>query len=539
MAPIQDCERADSGDHHLSTTPIVRRIVRRPQGVPRASTTTVEPPSPPAHISPRSRTPTTSIPRHSYSQRTSAIPPYHSTPPAPLPRSRSRSSTDSSSSSSSEPQQPQQRGVGRKVAASLDIFRETTSSADELDQLDKPSIPLPTSRKRRVSSKHRPKASAEPEFSFFKRSEWPDRETAAARREQSGGTRERTRAGDSSYPTSASRDPTDPQGRKDRPLSVRENVISDLVNWRKDILGDPYQNRGRLRKRSLDSNHHTDPVDHQVSRRGESSSFRNPRDFQFSPSSSSPISLTNVVLTSPIVPSAIIPESPLSHPGVLPPANAPNSPYTTEDEDDESSNWDDDDDDDDDIASDSGTTASTNSPWPRSPSQSDTSSPVVKPSVHHDDNGEDEDSEDVGLVVPSRIHPPTAPPPELPDFPSFLFNFHDNDVQAEDVPDSEPFSGFLGKLANSSQESLPHIPLRPFRNQVGGHSAIYKFTKRAVCKVRRFVDPLVFSSVSDRFLFSCTLQSLWSLGKIYFTRLSSARLLRFLRSFHDTSGSCL
>ncbi|EJD01017.1 SAICAR synthase-like protein [Fomitiporia mediterranea MF3/22] len=29
---------------------------------------------------------------------------------------------------------------------------------------------------------------------------------------------------------------------------------------------------------------------------------------------------------------------------------------------------------------------------------------------------------------------------------------------------------------------LPHIPLRPFRNQVGGHSAIYKFTKRAVCK---------------------------------------------------------
>ncbi|THG93087.1 hypothetical protein EW145_g8478, partial [Phellinidium pouzarii] len=31
-------------------------------------------------------------------------------------------------------------------------------------------------------------------------------------------------------------------------------------------------------------------------------------------------------------------------------------------------------------------------------------------------------------------------------------------------------------------EHLPHIPLRPFRNQVGGHSAIYKFTKRAVCK---------------------------------------------------------
>ncbi|TFY74735.1 hypothetical protein EWM64_g9277 [Hericium alpestre] len=30
--------------------------------------------------------------------------------------------------------------------------------------------------------------------------------------------------------------------------------------------------------------------------------------------------------------------------------------------------------------------------------------------------------------------------------------------------------------------TLPHIPLRPFRNQVGGHTSIYKFTKRAVCK---------------------------------------------------------
>jgi len=34
-----------------------------------------------------------------------------------------------------------------------------------------------------------------------------------------------------------------------------------------------------------------------------------------------------------------------------------------------------------------------------------------------------------------------------------------------------------------SEDALPHIPLRPFRNQVGGHTSIYKFTKRAVCKV--------------------------------------------------------
>jgi len=366
--------------------------------------------------------------------------------------------------------------MGRKVAASLDLFRETTSSADELDDLDKPSIPLVTSKKRRVSSKHHPQASAEPEFAFFKRSEWPDRETVAARREQSGGTRERGRTRDGSYSNSASRDPTDTQKRKDRPHSVRENVISDLVNWRKDVLSDPYQDRGRPRQRSLDSNQDTDPVDHQVSRRNESTPFRHPRDFQFPPSSSSPVSLTDIALTSPIVPSAIIADFPLSHQGVLPPANAPNSPYTTEDEDGESSNWDDE------TASDSGTTASTNSPWPRSPSQGNASlSPVVKHSVHRNDREEDEDDEDDGLMMHSRVRQSTVPP-ELSDFPPYLSNFRGDDVQAGEV--RETFSGSLGKLPNLSQESLPHIPLRPFRNQVGGHSAIYKFTKQAVCKVR-------------------------------------------------------
>lgn len=47
-----------------------------------------------------------------------------------------------------------------------------------------------------------------------------------------------------------------------------------------------------------------------------------------------------------------------------------------------------------------------------------------------------------------------------------------------DGPD--PWNGdYLDMTFSESQESLPHIPLRPFRNQVGGHSAIYKFTKRA------------------------------------------------------------
>ena len=108
---------------------------------------------------------------------------------------------------------------------------------------------------------------------------------------------------------------------------------------------------------------------------------------------------------------------------------------------------------------------------------------MLKHSVHHDDHDGDADDEDSGLVVPSRIHRSTVPPPELSDFPPFLSNFPDDDLQGEeDGSDNGAFA--LGKFANLSQESLPHIPLRPFRNQVGGHSAIYKFTKRAVCKVR-------------------------------------------------------
>jgi hypothetical protein len=38
--------------------------------------------------------------------------------------------------------------------------------------------------------------------------------------------------------------------------------------------------------------------------------------------------------------------------------------------------------------------------------------------------------------------------------------------------------------SDEEESHLPTVPLMPFKNQVGGHSAIYKFTKRAVCKVR-------------------------------------------------------
>ena len=98
-------------------------------------------------------------------------------------------------------------------------------------------------------------------------------------------------------------------------------------------------------------------------------------------------------------------------------------------------------------------TTSASSPFPLSPSRT---SPVPQPIVRHPSDGDD----------------------EQPDGPFSRFQDLDMQHTAEPVNDD-----FFDLDFNFSQESLPHIPLRPFRNQVGGHSAIYKFTKRAVCKV--------------------------------------------------------
>ncbi|KAG8906455.1 hypothetical protein FRB99_006872, partial [Tulasnella sp. 403] len=60
----------------------------------------------------------------------------------------------------------------------------------------------------------------------------------------------------------------------------------------------------------------------------------------------------------------------------------------------------------------------------------------------------------------------------------------EDDLDEEDQ--YEDFDDYLRGQENDiilgNSTSLPPVPLQPFRNQVGGHSSIYKFTKRAVCK---------------------------------------------------------
>ena len=58
------------------------------------------------------------------------------------------------------------------------------------------------------------------------------------------------------------------------------------------------------------------------------------------------------------------------------------------------------------------------------------------------------------------------------------------------------------------------VPLQPFKNKVGGHSEIYKFTRRAVCKVSSGGNNGMSAHWADHSVTS----SLWSRGKTYFTK---------------------
>ncbi|KAG8952599.1 hypothetical protein FRC04_003960 [Tulasnella sp. 424] len=63
---------------------------------------------------------------------------------------------------------------------------------------------------------------------------------------------------------------------------------------------------------------------------------------------------------------------------------------------------------------------------------------------------------------------------------------HSEDPEKDDQQHSdeqeEYYDAEAGEDVVANSPVLPPVPLEPFRNQVGGHSSIYKFTKRAVCK---------------------------------------------------------
>ncbi|CAL1701646.1 unnamed protein product [Somion occarium] len=392
-----------------------------------------------------------------------------------------RSSSASSSSSSSSPKRtapPQSAGIGRKVAASLDLFKESVSTPSKEEQSPFEYVrPLSSSSKRKAGASH-VEAVAEPQFEFVKRSDWPDREVAAVRRERSATTLERVRTRESTGSNVSMRGGED-RRRKERQMSAREAVLNDLLQWRDAVLSGEVGSRGRRRERppwndevsqdtvagsptsdastaSIDTVHRalrSAPLERRPSspstlrslyhKAPPESPVRAPQAPAI-PSEHPPLSAKHRERLQSPTPAQAIPPVPPAPSYVLP--NAPDySPWSTDEED---SAWE--------TASITSTsTTSASSPFLLSPART---SPQPQPIVRQ---ASDEDEEQHHRSILSR--------------------YDDLELGRADSQDGDTGSLMSGPFS-LSQESLPHIPLRPFRNQVGGHSAIYKFTKRAVCK---------------------------------------------------------
>lgn len=398
--------------------------------------------------------------------------------------------------------------MGRKVADSLQLFKESTSSpvveyprtTEHTQQLSSPS-------KRR--KEHVPEDVTAAEFEFVKRADWSEREAAAIRRDKSTPALEKVLTRDSgsthaSSPTREDRDEEEPRPARPRRRTspiLQENVMYDLRQWRQDIVShqevaEAHRGRSRMRPASKrnspafhvgssgsDSVHssHSTILDPQEDRPWSTEPSDPPpasqsRSSLYPPSpspsrppvarvpSASSEDLPPTIFhhhahkrsSSPLVqklskpiPSHILTSSPHAHTDPLPsPAlsHLPYSPWSSEDE----SGWD--------TVSNT-SIASQRSTWSVNSPETvdDPLAPVIYGQESHDLHGAYDG----------------------------LFNGVEGSAERPDEDVLLP-------------ESLPHIPLEPFRNQVGGHSAIYKFTKRAVCKVRIiFLCFLMFLTFSN------------------------------------------
>ncbi|KAF7301517.1 Kinase [Mycena indigotica] len=328
--------------------------------------------------------------------------------PRPL-SARSRSSSSSSSSSSADrlPSQPPPAGIRRKVAATLQLFKETKESGSS-----------------RAGSSKRAEDVAEAKFEFLKRSEWPDREAAAIRREKSLTALRRVKTRESVVQEDVANSP------------ARDSVVKDVMSWREDVSNSPENSRGRPRQRpteeqqvfDFEPSHRPYPPSPSPSRsvRVPSIRFRHeasPREASFNntPTPEAPFPPPRPPTKSPPHPELTVPSQPTDLSSF--------SPWSTDDE----SAWE--------TASVTTTTSTTSA----GPSQ-------------------------------SYYHPPQRPP------------------LLHETTQKPKYHGLLDLDADLT-EQLPHIPLRPFRNQVGGHSAIYKFTKQAVCKPLVSRENLFYESV--------------------------------------------
>ncbi|KAG6331036.1 hypothetical protein ID866_8057 [Astraeus odoratus] len=353
----------------------------------------------------------------------------------PSTRRLSSSSGSSASSVSDSPtiaSQPlSSAGIGRKVAESLQLFKESVPA----DSWDVPSTDKGNHHRRHSTSQHADNV-AEARYEFVKRADWPDPATAAIRRERSSTALERVRTLE---PITQQPEPT----REQDVRSPTRDVTLRSPQWRGDITARQDQHaRGRRRERDVavlgrDSGTPDEPA------------HLYPRGYPPSPSPSrrptnrvAPLTLYSYPSDPPsdthppysVDPDAVRPLRPVSpyassavspSPPLVPPTY---SSWSTDDE----------------------------STWETSSVASDTST-----------------TSEISEQPLSPVAFPSLSPDSDDEFPRSLSRSKGSHTWNRD---------HLNMTFGDSQESLPHIPLRPFRNQVGGHSALYKFTKKALCK---------------------------------------------------------
>ena len=352
--------------------------------------------------------------------------------------------------------------MGRKVAATLQLFKETSGPSEDPSSGEPSEVTL---GHRRVEPFQEEVEDVAEAFEFVKRSEWPARETAATRRERSMTLLGRTKTRDSSI---------NDQVELERKLSLRESPPYDVAQWRRD---HPAMSRGRRRERAFDElpdniDFHPDDSQQTTPNPNESPIFFRPGSRAYRPSISPPPSPSNTTAFYHHVPET----SPLSSVSSYPVAKRPHLPPMRT------------------------TTRYSRSPNPvRTDSHpngyvSNPISPLESLSSWSDDESLWETASTSSTVAsntsayghPSGHSPPSTLLQKLPE--TLQVSDTSNRFSHLDQENLAPFDGIDdGTLAvdiNLLEERLPHIPLRPFRNQVGGHSAIYKFTKQAVCKVR-------------------------------------------------------
>ena len=376
-----------------------------------------------------------------------------STPPSPL------SSPDSSPSPSSRSRTPQNNaaGIGRKVADSLQLFKESVSlPATEVIN------PLAFSRacspsRRRINS--RSVADDDDDvighFEFVKRADWPEREAAALRRDRSGLALDRPRTRDSIVVTTREHNGSESR-RKERADRPKDGGLVDRTLVKEqDARGRP-RDRPRLEKPSAVLSQATPtPADPHT---------RPYRDLCLTPILTSrpypslPRSPSERV---PIPTTQRQPSSDFAAASILSPPSVSNSVRTSE-------------------------VTHSRSPTPvrtvpQLPPHSRYRDPVTTPSPW---STEDESAwESASVSSTTSTSSPPSPPEPIDSNPGVTWSMDD---EYHDMSRHTPIDQDVGVdeyKFDPSEDVLPHVPLRPFRNQVGGHTSIYKFTKRAVCKV--------------------------------------------------------